>query len=492
MIEIKSDALRSLKWTTLGMVLPKLISPLITLWLVNILNPSDYGLLAVSSVIIGFATLLQGFGLIEFLIKEKELSELRLNTIFWSSVFLGTLMAITIVLLSPLLSEIYKNNGLLKIIPALSITIILSALQLVQNALLQKGLDFKKIFIIQLLPLIVLTCVTLPLALFGWGVWSLVIGQISNGIISVLMYFFFTRWNPIFIFSMKELKLMLGFGKWVIVEKIFEYFYSNLDIIIISLYFDTSTVGIYSIGKYFITIIYTIINGSIGAIAFPLLSHIQSNEIELKIAFLGITKRIAFFNIPLMVGVLMLSSSFVPLVFVQKWESLPLVLSITVLGEGIMRNIWVQRDIFKLLNKPEIYPKSIIINLVFSLIFFTIASRFGIIAFCVVKVLNDIIYTFVQITLTSRILKFKLFEFFAVIKYSVGASLFMAITLGTLLILFKYFETEISLPIIAIIILSGASSYFITHYVCDRVNFLHFISEFKSAVNKNEKLELGQ
>ena len=394
--QIKLRSLKSIKWTTLGLVVPKLISPIINLWLVNILNPSDFGLLAISSVIIGFTALVQGLGLVEFLIKEKELCELRLNTIYWASIFIATFMAILIVALTPTISQVYNNNDLLKIIPALSITIVLSALQLVQNALLQKGLDFKKIFIIQLLPLIVLVGFTLPLALFGWGVWSLVIGQISNGVVSAIMYIHFIRWTPKFIFSMKELKIMLAFGKWVVLEKIIEYLYSNLDIIIIGIYFDISTVGIYSTGKYLITIIYTIINGSIGAISFPMLSHMQSNVSELKIGFFGITKRIVFFNVPIMIGVALLSSNFIPLVFDPKWEELPLMLSITVLGEGFMRNLWVQRDIFKLLNRPEIYPKSIILNLVFSLTFFITASKFGIIAFCVVKVINDILYTIVQ------------------------------------------------------------------------------------------------
>ena len=481
--QIKRSSLKSIKWTTLGMVVPKLISPIITLWMVNILNPSDFGLMAISSVIIGFTTLLQGLGLIEFLIKEKDLSELRINTIYWANIFFAIFIAAVIVALTPIFSEIYKNNGLLKIIPVLSLTIILSALQLVQNALLQKELDFKKIFIIQLLPLVVLICVTMPLALFGWGIWSLVIGQISNVVVSAIMYILFTKWAPKFIFSMKELNSMLGFGKWVILEKFIEYLYSNLDIIIIGIYFDISTVGLYSTGKYLITIIYTIINGSIGAISYPMLSHMQSNVSELKIGFFGITKRIVFFNIPIMIGVALLSSKFIPLVFAQKWEDLPLVLSITVLGEGVMRNIWVQRDIFKLLNKPEIYPKSIIINLVFSLIFFTIASKFGIIAFCVVKIINDILYTFVQVILTSRLLKFKLFELFALIKHSLVASLIMAITLGTFLIIFKSLGVEINLPIIAVIIFVGASSYLLTHYINDRIKFLQFLSEFKSVVN---------
>lgn len=482
-LSIKNSSIKSIKWTTLGMVVPKLISPIITLWMVNILNPSDFGLMAISSVIIGFTTLLQGLGLIEFLIKEKDLSELRINTIYWANIFFAIFIAAVVVALTPIFSEIYKNNGLLKIIPVLSLTIILSALQLVQNALLQKELDFKKIFIIQLLPLVVLICVTLPLALFGWGIWSLVIGQISNGVVSAIMYILFTKWTPKFIFSMKELNSMLGFGKWVILEKFIEYLYSNLDIIIIGIYFDISTVGLYSTGKYLITIIYTIINGSIGAISYPMLSHMQSNISELKIGFFGITKRIVFFNIPIMIGVALLSSKFIPLVFAQKWEDLPLVLSITVLGEGVMRNIWVQRDIFKLLNKPEVYPKSIIVNLFFSLIFFTIASQFGIIAFCIVKVINDFIYTFVQVIITSRLLKFKLFDLFKLVKHTIIASLFMALTIGTLLIFFNYLKFEINLPIVSLYIISGCTSYLLTHYINDKIKFLQFLSEFKSVFN---------
>ena len=84
--------------------------------------------------------------------------------------------------------------------------------------------------------------------------------------------------------------------------------------------------------------------------------------------------------------------------------------------------------------------------------------------------------------LTSKLLKFKLVELFALIKYSILASLIMTITLGTLLMIFNYLGVEINLPIIAFIILAGASSYLITHYIYDSVEFLHFISEFKYVI----------
>ena len=110
---IRNKSLKSIRWATLGMVVPKLISPFINLWLINILNPSDFGLLAIATVIIGFTNILQGFGLMEFIIKEKELSEIRINTVFWSSIFWATFITLTVVVLSPVFSEVYKNNGLL-------------------------------------------------------------------------------------------------------------------------------------------------------------------------------------------------------------------------------------------------------------------------------------------------------------------------------------------------------------------------------------------
>ena len=481
--QIKNKSLKSIRWATLGMVVPKLISPFINLWLINILNPSDFGLLTIATVIIGFTNILQGFGLMEFIIKEKELSEIRINTVFWSSIFWATFIALTVVVLSPVFSEVYKNNGLLRILPALSVIIILNALQIVQNSLLQKGLEFKRIFFIQLIPLIVLICITVPLALFGWGIWSLVIGQISTGVVSAVIYIFFTGWSPKIIFSMNELKIMFGFGKWVMAEKLIEYLYSNLDIIIVGIYFDITTVGLYSTGKYIITIIYTTINGSIGAISLPMLSHMQNDVSELKIAFFGITKRIVFFNIPIMIGIALLSSKFIPLVFTQKWEGLSLVLSLSVLGEGVFRNVWVQRDIFKLLNKPDVYPKSISINLVFSLIFLAVASKYGIIAFCVVKIINDFLYTFIQFKLTSKLLNLEFGDLFASFKNTLVASFIMTITLVFILIVLKFLGVEINFVLFTLIVFIGTFSYFLTHYVYDRVKFLNFILEFKSVFN---------
>ena len=59
----------------------------------------------------------------------------------------------------------------------------------------------------------------------------------------------------------------------------------------------------------------------------------------------------------------------------------------------------------------------------------------------------------------------------------------MAITIGSFLIIFMSLGVEINLPIIAVIILVGSSSYLLTHYINDRIKFLQFLSEFKSAIN---------
>jgi hypothetical protein len=412
MNEVKSVSLTSVKWTFLGMVLPKLLVPIYTIVLARLISPNDMGSMGICVFIIGLITLIQGLGISEYIIKDNSPNNNRINTAFWIGLVLSIFLVLIVFFTSPFLSIFYKNPHLEGGIKLLSITIILNGLGTVHNALLLKDLRFKSLFIIQMIPILISFTVTIPLAINGYGYWSMIWGEITRVLVTIISYWIFCKWRPEFYFTRKSFLLIFKFGKWITLEKIIEFVYSNLDKVLLGFFLSIKDLGVYVLARSIILMIFNIVNGPIGAIIYPLLNKVGSSRRELIPLFFKLSSRLLFLNIPVVFLAIIAAQIFFPFFFESKWENLVVIFSIATVSEGISRLLWVQRDIFKLLGLTDIYPKSLFFVLLFSCICNYFGVQFGIMGFVISKLVVDVGYTLIQLYITSLVLKFKFKQFF--------------------------------------------------------------------------------
>ncbi len=438
--QAKESSINSLRWSTLGSILPKIINPIVSLLLVNIISSKDYGIFAIISFVISFINLVQGFGFTEFLIREKEPTEDLLNTVFWTNLFASIILYISLLLATSKISEIYKISDLNFLIPISGLIILINPIQIINSTILQKNLEYKKIFFLQFFPTIILFLITLPLALLKYGVWSLVASQVVSAFIGSLLYFKFSNWRPSFKYSKTYLHKIIQFGKWVTLEKIIEYLFSNFDLILVGYLCDIQKFGIYSIARSLSTVLFTTVNGPLGVILFPILSKVIKNENGISEFFLSISKRIYAVNLSIIICVLILSKDFLPFVFLDK-KDLIWLLPLMVIGEGISRLIWIQRDMYKIVNNPRIYPISIIPNIILTTILYLSIKTNNILHFALIKVANDLIYFTLQNLLVKSKFKISLTYIFkyskAIIIAGLISGLIYNITIYSILLFIK-------------------------------------------------------
>ena len=70
--DIKNKALGASKWGALTLVLPRIITPLITVALAHFLTPEDYGVVAIAALIVGLACIFQGMAIGQTLIQAQN------------------------------------------------------------------------------------------------------------------------------------------------------------------------------------------------------------------------------------------------------------------------------------------------------------------------------------------------------------------------------------------------------------------------------------
>src|SRR5262249_1341511 len=74
--------LNALYWVAGGRFVGQLISWLITIWVIRILTPNDYALMAMAGVFIGACALVDELGLGSMITRAKELDETSLRKAF--------------------------------------------------------------------------------------------------------------------------------------------------------------------------------------------------------------------------------------------------------------------------------------------------------------------------------------------------------------------------------------------------------------------------
>ena len=89
---VKDKAIKSMKWSVLFELMPKIIVPITTLIFVKILLPEDFGIMTIATIFVGLAGTFQDFGLAKALVREIENKEESADVVFWSNVVLSAVI----------------------------------------------------------------------------------------------------------------------------------------------------------------------------------------------------------------------------------------------------------------------------------------------------------------------------------------------------------------------------------------------------------------
>jgi len=161
------SAASNVKWVAVSQT-ARIVSQLANIFvLARILPPSDYGLMAMATVVTNFALLLRDQGTSAAIIQKEGLAHNTINTVFWFNILVGVLIAIIIMACSPLIAGYFKHSELINILLMLAIVFPISSSSISHQALLERESKFKKLAFIELTSSIIAMVVAVIAALNG-------------------------------------------------------------------------------------------------------------------------------------------------------------------------------------------------------------------------------------------------------------------------------------------------------------------------------------
>lgn len=275
---MKHQILNGFKWDLFGKLGNQIIGFLITILLARILNPSDYGLLAMVVAISSFVNGFINLGFTSALIQKSKISDIEVSSVFTLNICLGLLLSFIFFVSSGLISNFYEIPELKEIAQVMSLSFFINSFGLVGLALLAKKLDFKSTMIINLVSGITSGLFGLILAYNNFEVWSLVYSSLLNEAIRSCLALHKSKQKLRFKISFPSLKPLFNYGSKLFISGLMNSISNQIDYLIIGKFFSPNILGIFYRAKSFRTLIIRFFSESLGKVLFPAFSLKQNDK----------------------------------------------------------------------------------------------------------------------------------------------------------------------------------------------------------------------
>ena len=380
---LKQQVLSSMAWVAGLTYLGQVLRWIVTIFVIRLLSPADYGLMAKAMVFMGFLMMISELGLESAIIQKNKLTDDQLNHVFGLIIFSNLFLGLVFFLLSPVIADFYSDPRLIPILRVLSSIFFFIPFYIVPRALLLRSMNFKLKSTLDLIGALFGASMTLLFALRGYGVWSLILGNISTHVIWALGFSTTKKKTIIPRFAIRGYTQLLSFGGYLTGSRSLWYFYSRSDIFIGGKFLENRLLGIYSVALQLATIPIEKFMPIVGQVAFPAYSIIQTKLEQVRSHFLK--------SIRMMVGIFL----------GEKWSEVALPLKLLCLMMPFRAINSLFSPVLHGLGRPDVnFFNVCIATLVMPLGFF-IGVRWGILGLCLAWLIG---YTPVFLIMSYRAL----------------------------------------------------------------------------------------
>jgi len=372
----------SLKWSTAGEVISKLIAPVTNMILARVLDPADFGILATVNMIITFVDLFTDSGFAKYIIQsdfdEGDDIFQYVNVAFWTNLLLSIVLWLLIYFFRVPIANMVGSRGHEKVIVIASIQLILTSFSSIQTALYRRFFDFKSLFIVRIIISFVPILITVPLSFVIRNYWSLVIGSIVQQVVNALYLSLKSKWKPGLYYDFKKLRKMFSFSIWSLMEALAYWGTTWFDVFIIGVAFSTYYLGIYKNSLNMVNSLMQIVKASFIPVLFSTLSRLKNREGEFIHTYDVLQEAAAIIIIPLGIGIYLFRDVATLVLFGNKWLESSMIIGVWALSSSFFA-VFVNfyGEALKSKGLPKILFLYEVVCLIFMVPICLIAKRYG-------------------------------------------------------------------------------------------------------------------
>lgn len=288
--------------------------------LARLATPTEFGQLASGMVLVGIGLVLTESGMMSALIYQRDRIEEAAATAVISTFVGGLALGLLALAFSPLIGLYFDSETVAMVAAAVSGIVLVQALRVVPEALLQRRFSFFRRMVVEPCAAIAFGATAVVLVSNGYGVWGLVLGQYASALTDVVLSWGLVRWRPqLRLASFAMWRELIAYGRHTIAATTVIRIGGELPVLLLGRFTGTAAVGQFRYGIRIAALPLALLMAAASYVIFPALARIAEERDRFHAAFLRALRWMAMLAIPGGLILVPLGEPLAVLVFGPTW-----------------------------------------------------------------------------------------------------------------------------------------------------------------------------
>ena len=316
----------AVKWRSGSQIVAQLVTWASTFLVIRLLDPADYGLFAMTQVILVLLNLMNGWGFASALVQRERIDREQVRQVFGLLILLNSALAAIQFAMAPIAAAYYRQPEVADLLRVQAVLYFSTPFIALPSALLQREIDFRRQALVNLVAALLGAATALACAYAGWGVWTLIAAPIVlwwSRAIGMTIAARAWVWPS---FRFRGAGPLVRYGGAMVAVQFFWFFQSQADVFMGARVLSAHELGVYTTALFLTQILAAKFVPPLNDVAFAAYSRMQDRRDAMGEAFLKAVRLIMLIALPFYCGLIVTAEPLVLTVLGAKWaEAAPLV-----------------------------------------------------------------------------------------------------------------------------------------------------------------------
>ncbi len=377
---LRKTVIRAFGFTGAVFALDRMIQVAILAILARLLTPTEFGVVAAASLVVSLMGQLSQMGLLTVMIQDRDLTPAKMAVVRTIILSAAAVLFVAALLGAPLASLWFRNDDVTGVVRFMAVMILAFGIVGIPHATLIRDLRARDIAILDLVCGVIGNgLIAVPMALNGWGYWSLAAGAMSQHLLRTLAVVIITRLPFTFGFELATARRLMTLGVGYILTTFLHRAATEGDRLIIGRTLTAGDLGLYSRANGLMAFPAAFYGALVDRIAFPAFSKVQDHARRMKEGYGHALSITAVIGIPLTVAMIAFGDKIVLVILGQAWA--PAIAPFQVLSIACYLRLAdrVNASLLRSVGRPFWMARLQAVVVVTTLIGCTFAVRYGIV-----------------------------------------------------------------------------------------------------------------
>ena len=320
----------ALLWRSVGLAVEKVVFLVRIFVLARLVDPADFGLVAIGMLSLALMDSLTNFGIVPALVQQPANDKRHLDTAWTLALTRGLIINATIFVVAPFIASAFHQPDATNIIRTLALASLLRAAASIEIATVTRELKFERLVMIRLAAAVSNTIVSILLA-DSLGAWAIVWGAVTGGAVYLFVSYIIAPYRPRLRLQGRATARLMEFGRWIFAISVIGAATDAAIRWIVTDRFDIAALGLFFMATRLAYLPHQLITELVCEVAFPLYAKVRGNAEKTAYAFRAVLISTFAMLVPVCAIFVVVIPTLVSEVLGDRWAGAATVMQLLVL-----------------------------------------------------------------------------------------------------------------------------------------------------------------